>query len=152
MIPLPFTVDAAAVPLPVQGELLGDVNTLLPSFPEVRIEKLNIVLFPEMFAKFPDCVVFLIFAVEERRSECVETETGRFRRGYLQSGGITVKAAFIGLASYRPEEFLQTVFIPIDDFQFNHCGILSDRLQSFTVLQIGVDVMVEEKPGHLAAA
>jgi hypothetical protein len=152
MIPLFLAVYAAAVLLAVELHSLRDGNSLLPAFPEIGIMKGDTVLLADPFAHIPDYIVFLIPAVEKRSGECLKTEPDGFGSRGLQAGGIAVKAALRGVGGNVGEEFLQAVFVMVDNFQFYQVRILADGFQPALVFLVGVDVMVVEKAGNAHTA
>jgi len=147
-----LAVDTAAVLLPVKPQFFADLDSLLPTGTEVSIVEFYAVLLGKALTKFRYHLMILISAVEESGRESIESKTRCFSSSYLQSGSITVEAAFFRVNCNRAEKFLQPVFITIYYFQFNQARILLDRCHSLSVFQIRMDVVVEEKPGYLNPA
>ena len=91
-VPLPFTVDAAAVMLPVHPSLLRNPNPLGPAFAEIPIDEGNPVGPGYARGDLPDEIVLLITAVEERGRKGIERTTVRNPRRIRKAKLVAVPA------------------------------------------------------------
>jgi hypothetical protein len=93
-VPFLFTVDAAAVRLPVHPDLFRNPDPFGPAFAEIPIEEGNPLLFGHTFGNLPDEIVLLIAAVEDSRCKGVEPILFRNPRGMGKPEMIAVPATF----------------------------------------------------------
>lgn len=93
-VPLPFTIDAAAVRLPVHPDLLRNPDPFGPAFAEIPIEEGNPLRSGHTLGDLPDEIVLLIAAVEEGGRKGVEPTLFRNPRGMGKPEMIAVPATF----------------------------------------------------------
>ena len=67
-----FTINAPAVLLPVEPDLLGTFDTIFPAFAVIPVIKGNADCFANGFSHGMDDIVFLMLAVQQSRGEVIE--------------------------------------------------------------------------------
>jgi hypothetical protein len=62
---------------------------------------------------------------------------------------MTVLTSLLDSMRHTAQKLLEEIFIPVDHFQPNYLGVLSQCVESFLVFLVGMDVGIEEVSGDL---
>lgn len=143
--PILFAVDAAAVGLAIHREIAGCFNPFLPPRTKIFIKKRHTGGFADRFTDGFDHVVFLKFAVKQRRREIIEfTPLGQQGRG-SQSIVITVAAAILLPVNDVLNKAFQVVAFLVDNPQIDLLGIGLYSFLAFQAFGVGMDVVAVKK-------
>jgi len=148
-IPFFFTVDAAAVLLPVHLQAFGRLDTRFPSGPEIIIVEWNTNGFADRLTDRPDPVMILEFAVQKGRGESVELSPLCNKGGRFQAFMIAVSTPIRFPESHIPDESFQFITLLVYDLEINMFCI---RLQCFLApdaLRVRVDIVSVKIPRNI---
>jgi hypothetical protein len=150
-VSLLFAVNAAAVRLPVHPDLLRNPDPFGPAFAEIPIEEGNPLRFGHAPGNLPDKIVLLIAAEEEGGRKGVEPALFCKPCDVGKPEMIAVPATFLLPKDHLSEKFLKGIDLIPDDCEPLLTGVGRQRIETFSILQIGMDVGVGEETADLVS-
>jgi hypothetical protein len=143
-VSLLLAVDTATVRLTVHLDFLRNPNAFGPSFTEIPIEERYILGFSHFLSDLSNKIVFLITTVEESCREGIETFPLGDARRMGKPKGVTVQATFFFPKGNLSQKGFKRIDILPDDRKPLLTGIDLQRIETSSILQIGMDIGIVE--------
>ena len=140
-----FAVYTAAVFLPVEAGFPGISLPLRPALAEIPIVKLQVIFSGDLLSDLANQIVFLIPAVEECRRKGPDFFPVRHHGRSLESMSVTEGTAIPLALHQTSQEILQGVAFGYENLQTLACLIRPERVQSFLIFLVGMNIGVVEK-------
>ena len=146
-----LAVYAAAVFLPVETGFPGRTLPLRPAFAEIPIVKFELIFSGDLLSDLANQIVFLVPAVEERCRKGPDPFSVRDHGRSLKSMRVTESTAVPLPLHQASQEVFQRVTFGNENLQTLICLVRPERIQSFLIFLVGMDIGVVEKTQEIDA-